>query len=300
MILLLVLGLGCLGAGAALLWPDHHAAPGAAEQAGVMPGSLVPVAAQTAVVAAQELLPTVLSYDYRQIDTNLSVARRWGTTPFRQYLERFWLAERAQVLADRVVLKATTVGTGAVSMAGNRVVVLTFLDLAVTTKGLPTPHTTASAYRVSLVGRGGGWLIDRLDDSATPTPPAAWPSAELRAAERSARDCVTALLSVDPARLDAAMAAQARCTTGGLHRQLVAGRATYRDQVLRQQRQTALTVIASGVSEARAGRVRLVVYASSASRSSQQPDTSTRRVRLAVTATSVAGHWLVDSLSQVG
>lgn len=117
-----------------------------------------------ALGAATSGVATVLSYDYRTLDKNFAKAESLLTPHFRKLYDTT-TARGVKPLAAkyRAVSSADVTAGGVVQASGSRAVVLVLVSQTVTNSQLAAPRLDRSRINVTLVHRGGRWLIDGLD-----------------------------------------------------------------------------------------------------------------------------------------
>ena len=117
-----------------------------------------------ALAAATSGVATVLSYDYRHLDRDFAKAESLLTPQFRKQYDKTTAAGVKPLAAKyRAVSSADVTAGGVVSAAPSRAVVLVLVSQTVTNSQLAAPRLDRSRIDVTLVERGGRWLIDRLD-----------------------------------------------------------------------------------------------------------------------------------------
>lgn len=118
-----------------------------------------------AVAAATSSVATVLSYDYRHLQADFGNAEALLTKHFRAQYEKT-TAAGVEPLAAKYRATSTAVvpagAAGVVSLSVDRAVVLVFVSQTVTNSQLAAPRLDRSRIDVTLVHRGGRWLIDDL------------------------------------------------------------------------------------------------------------------------------------------
>jgi Mce-associated membrane protein len=119
-----------------------------------------------AVTAARSSLATVLSYDYRHLNTDFADAETLLTANFRKKYVKT-TASVVEPLAAKYRATTTAViapgAAGAVTVSADRAVVLVFVNQTVTNSRLAAPRLDRSRIDVTLVRSGGRWLIDDLE-----------------------------------------------------------------------------------------------------------------------------------------
>lgn len=130
------------------------------------PETLVSANAESALAAARSSVHTILSYDYRTIDTDIANAKADSTGVFAgQYAgtARRLLSEASQVKA---IVQATVGSAGVVSASTDNVVILLFVDQASVRKtpgrAAPTTRIDQSRVRVTMTKVDGHWLVSDL------------------------------------------------------------------------------------------------------------------------------------------
>lgn len=125
-------------------------------------------AREEATAAAQRALPQVLSYDYRSLPQAQAQADRYLTPSFRSQVDRnFRLLQKnpdgspGAAVQTKTVVKATVLGTAVMDASPDRVQVLAYVDQRRT--GDQGTGIFQNRVAVSMVHRGGAWLVDGLD-----------------------------------------------------------------------------------------------------------------------------------------
>jgi Mce-associated membrane protein len=115
------------------------------------------------VGAATSGVATVLSYDYRHLDTDFARARGLLTPKFRkQYDDTTAKGVRPLAAKYKAISSADVSAAGVVEAGRDRAVVLVFVNQTVTNSQLTAPRLDRSRIKVSLVRSQGRWLIDKL------------------------------------------------------------------------------------------------------------------------------------------
>ena len=115
------------------------------------------------VGAATSGVATVLSYDYRHLDTDFARAQGLLTPKFRkQYDDTTAKGVRPLATKYKAISSADVSAAGVVEAARDRAVVLVFVNQTVTNSQLSAPRLDRSRIKVSLVRSNGRWLIDKL------------------------------------------------------------------------------------------------------------------------------------------
>jgi Mce-associated membrane protein len=115
------------------------------------------------VGAATSGVATVLSYDYRHLDTDFAHAQGLLTAKFRkQYDDTTAKGVRPLAAKYKAISSADVSAAGVVEAGRDRAVVLVFVNQTVTNSQLTAPRLDRSRIKVSLVRSNGRWLIDKL------------------------------------------------------------------------------------------------------------------------------------------
>lgn len=120
-------------------------------------------ARDNAIAAATSGVATVLSYDYRHLDSDFKRAESLLTAKFRKKYDETTaaavkpLAQKYQARSSAQVTAAGNITTGV-----DKAVVLVFVDQTVTNSQLSAPRLDRSRIDVTLVRQGDRWLIDAL------------------------------------------------------------------------------------------------------------------------------------------
>lgn len=127
-------------------------------------------AAATAVDAAAEAVPVVLSYDYRTLEEDFADAETYLTDDFAAKRTALFdeeadsgLTLREQVVSDKVVVTALVSRTGLTRVAedGDRASVVVYVDQD-SQKGKQEPRSLRMWATLSMVLDGDDWLIDDI------------------------------------------------------------------------------------------------------------------------------------------
>ncbi len=115
------------------------------------------------LAAAASGLPTVLTYDYRHLEEDFARAESLLTPRFRKEYDDT-TAKQVEPLAAKYKATSTADVTAAavVDAQVDRVVVLVFVNQAVTNSNLSAPRLDRSRINVTVVRSGDRWLIDKL------------------------------------------------------------------------------------------------------------------------------------------
>jgi Mce-associated membrane protein len=115
------------------------------------------------VGAATSGVATVLSYDYRHLDSDFARAQGLLTASFRkQYDDTTAKGVRPLAAKYKAISSADVSAAGVVEDGRDRAVVLVFVNQTVTNSQLSAPRLDRSRIKVSLVRSHGRWLIDKL------------------------------------------------------------------------------------------------------------------------------------------
>lgn len=124
----------------------------------------VNAARKAAIAAARTETAATLSYDYRHLDADFAAAERGLTPRFRASYART-TASSVVPLARKThaVSTATVAAAGVISVGADSAKVLVYADQTVQNNLLKTTsRLDQSVIEVSMVKRGGRWLIDNL------------------------------------------------------------------------------------------------------------------------------------------
>ena len=115
------------------------------------------------VGAATSGVATILSYDYRHLDTDFASAERLLTPHFRkQYDDTTAKGVKPLAAKYKAISSADVSAAGVVEADSDRAVVLVFVNQTVTNSQLTAPRLDRSRIDVTLVRSNGRWLIDKL------------------------------------------------------------------------------------------------------------------------------------------
>jgi Mce-associated membrane protein len=115
------------------------------------------------VGAATSGVATVLSYDYRHLDSDFAAAERLLSPKFRkQYDDTTAKGVKPLAAKYKAISSADVSAAGIVEAERDRAVVLVFVNQTVTNSQLTAPRLDRSRIDVTLVRSNGHWLIDKL------------------------------------------------------------------------------------------------------------------------------------------
>jgi Mce-associated membrane protein len=115
------------------------------------------------VGAATSGVATVLSYDYRHLDSDFARAQGLLTPKFRkQYDDTTAKGVRPLAAKYKAISSADVSAAGVVEAGRDRAIVLVFVNQTVTNSQLTAPRLDRSRIKVTLVRSHGRWLIDKL------------------------------------------------------------------------------------------------------------------------------------------
>lgn len=135
--------------------------------AGGLPDTRQVASAQAAAVAG--IVP-VLSYDYRHLDDDAAVARKFLTSAAAdEYLQFVNGVVLDNAKRNRVVVDANVIASGISRTGEGRVDVVIFVDQAITNRQVTTPDITHNQVVAQMVDQDGSWLIGCL--KTTPDGP---------------------------------------------------------------------------------------------------------------------------------
>lgn len=117
----------------------------------------------SAIAAAGERLPVLLSYDARDLDDDLAAAIASATGPFREDYRRILeTVVRPNARSGTVSTTAVVDGLAVVDGDADRVVVLAFLTQTTTARGRE-PDVSQSRVEATMQRVGDDWLIAGLE-----------------------------------------------------------------------------------------------------------------------------------------
>lgn len=119
-------------------------------------------AGQDAQNAARTAAQTILSYDYRSLNSDMTKAEALTTGTFRQQYEAD--APRLLGLAKQAkgVVQANVWQAGIVSESPSQVTVLLFVDQTTTQASNQTPQLSQNRVKMVMQKVGGNWLVAQL------------------------------------------------------------------------------------------------------------------------------------------
>ncbi|WP_267241646.1 hypothetical protein [Streptomyces sp. PR69] len=149
-----------LAAGAVLAWQYRQAERTAQARA-------------SALAAAREAAPVILSYDHRHLDRDFAAARRHLTGDF---LDQYGKTTKTVVTPTATKYRGTVKATVAtppngddapaasvVSATPDKAVVLLFVNQVTTSTRLSTPRLDLNRVRMTLVSTPDGWKVSAVD-----------------------------------------------------------------------------------------------------------------------------------------
>jgi Mce-associated membrane protein len=112
--------------------------------------------------AARSAAQSILSYDYRNLNSDMTKAEGLTTGSFRQQYEAD--APRLLALAKQAqgVVQANVWQAGIVSSSPNQVTVLLFVDQTTTQSSNQTPQLSQNRVKMTMQKVGGNWLVSNL------------------------------------------------------------------------------------------------------------------------------------------
>jgi Mce-associated membrane protein len=123
----------------------------------------VETARDQAMAAAHDHAEVILSYDYRHLDADFAAARSTLTGGFaRDYKVTTTTLVRPGAEQYHVVVKAEVAAQSVVNATADQVVVLLFVNQTTTSTRLDGPKVDLNRVRLTLVKRGGDWLVNKV------------------------------------------------------------------------------------------------------------------------------------------
>lgn len=120
-------------------------------------------AARAATAVAERAVVPVVSYDYRNLADDRAEAESWLTPSYRDgTFAPLWATVAKNAPAAKTVITAKVVASGVVHATPDRVQVLVLVDRPTSNADSPTPVTYEDHVTLTMVKRGGQWLIDNL------------------------------------------------------------------------------------------------------------------------------------------
>jgi len=117
-----------------------------------------------AAKAARAGLVAALSYDYRHFDADIEKAEAFLTPTFKdEYHKTSINSVRRGAIRYKASVQADVVAAAPISVNGDRVTVLAFVDQTATNTKLSAPRIDKNRVRVQMREVDGHWLIDQLD-----------------------------------------------------------------------------------------------------------------------------------------
>jgi Mce-associated membrane protein len=128
--------------------------------------SLTSTTSQAGLLAAKTEIPTILSYDYRSIASDIAKAKADTTGVFAHQYATSADKLLSQAKQVKAIVQATVGSAGVVSAGTDNVVVLLFVDQATVRQapGNSSPQTRIDQDRVlaTMTNVGGKWLVSAL------------------------------------------------------------------------------------------------------------------------------------------
>ena len=119
-------------------------------------------AGQDAQNAARTAAQTILSYDYRNVNADMTKAEALTTGTFRQEYEASAPRLLGMVKQAQGVVTANVWQVGIVSESPSQVTVLVFVDQTRTEASNQTPSLSQNRVRMVMQKVGGSWLVGQL------------------------------------------------------------------------------------------------------------------------------------------
>ena len=121
-------------------------------------------AGDAAVAAARAHAQDLLSYDYRNLDSDFSRGLAATTGGFHdQYQKTTSQLVKPRAAKQRVIVQAAVMNAGLISAHDDNAVVLVFVDRVTTKAGQKKPAFDQDRVRMSLTKVNGKWLVSKLD-----------------------------------------------------------------------------------------------------------------------------------------
>jgi Mce-associated membrane protein len=128
--------------------------------------SLLSTTSRAGLAAARTAIPTILSYDYRSIGSDIAKAKAVETGVFAQQYAKVARPLLSQARQLKAIVQATVGSAGVVSAGPHTVVVLLFVDQATVREepGQHVPQTRIDQDRVqaTMTNVNGRWLVSAL------------------------------------------------------------------------------------------------------------------------------------------
>ncbi len=116
-----------------------------------------------ALQAARNAATAVFSYDYRQLDKDFKAGRGVTTGEFRKEYDKTTAKLVAGVAAKyKAVVLAAVSDAAVVQASENRVLALVFVNQQSTSSLASAPKVTQSRLEMTMVRRGGHWLVSTI------------------------------------------------------------------------------------------------------------------------------------------
>jgi Mce-associated membrane protein len=129
-------------------------------------GSLLSGTSRAGLAAAKIAVPTILSYDYRSIGSDIAKAKAVETGVFAKQYTQVAQPLLAQARRIKAIVQATVGSAGVVSEDHDNVVVLLFVDQATVRqdRNQPAPQTRIDQDRVlaTMTKVNGRWFVSAL------------------------------------------------------------------------------------------------------------------------------------------
>ena len=120
-------------------------------------------AGDSALAAARNSAATILSYDYRHLDTDFAQAAALTTGSFRtDYQATTAKAVKQLATQTQAVVVAKVVAGGVVSSTADRATVLLFVNQTTTSNRLSAAKTDLNRVQLTMTRSGSRWLVSGL------------------------------------------------------------------------------------------------------------------------------------------
>jgi Mce-associated membrane protein len=120
-------------------------------------------ASNAALATARAYAVTVTSYDYQHLDRNFADVLDGATGEFKDQYAGASKTLRELITQVQATARGTVVDAGVESASTDRVVVVLFVDQAITNSATPQPRRDRNRVVMTLTARDGRWLVSRLE-----------------------------------------------------------------------------------------------------------------------------------------
>jgi Mce-associated membrane protein len=117
---------------------------------------------RSALNAARIYATEFATYSYKDFDAQVALTESHAVDPFLSQYKSKTAQLRSAIVKAQSVSTAKVIGAGVASSSSTTVVVDLFLDQTISNSGSPTPRVESQRVEMTLVHRGGSWLISKV------------------------------------------------------------------------------------------------------------------------------------------